>query len=297
MKKKVIIAASAIALSIAHSVLPVAGPHAAFAASPAAHGLPKPAISRALGALLMPINAKVAKVFKLDKSAHGLLVVSVKPGGAADKQGIKPGDVLVEIGGHKVKKPIDVDIAVRRGLKTGNSNYNVNIDRAGAIVALAAIITLESYNETYSVSEVSTWEATTTEESSFSYSEYVSEETTEIESAYTSEESVVEESVSSEETSSEESTSEETSSDESATSEDSSDDSASEDSNASDESATSDDSSNDSASDDSDASDESATSDDSSDDSASDGSDAVDDSSSDDGGSADDGGSDDGGDN
>jgi len=222
MKNKLFVVTAAIALLLTHVAAPLAGFDPVFAAvSPAADGLPKPAISRALGALLLPINKQVIKKFKLGKSDRGLLVLSVKPNGAADKQGIKPGDVLVEIVGRKVHKPIDVDVAVRRQLKAGNSNFKFDVERAGVMVVVAAVITLEVYNETYSVSELSSWETTTSFESSFSYSEYISEETQSIEESYTSEETIVEESMSHEETSSEETTSEEETSTEETTSDNS----------------------------------------------------------------------------
>jgi Tfp pilus assembly protein PilE len=60
------------------------------------------------------------------------------------------------------------------------------------VVAIAAVVTLESYNEAIAVSEVSSWESDTTESSS-SYEEYVSAESTEIETSEESEEATVEE--------------------------------------------------------------------------------------------------------
>lgn len=191
---------------------PMAGNSTAFAATPPAHGLPAPQVSKALDALLLPINKAVAKKFKLAKGEHGVLVLSVKPGGVADKQGIKPGDVLSQVHGHKVHKPIDVDIAVDRDLKAGHSDIAFALLRGGAPVAVAAVITLEEYNEAVSVTEVSTWQSYTSE-SSFSYSEFVSEETQSIESSYESEETTVEEAMTQEESSSEEVSSEETSDD------------------------------------------------------------------------------------
>jgi membrane-associated protease RseP (regulator of RpoE activity) len=280
MKNKIFVATTAIALLLTHVAAPIAGFDPVFAAAfSAADGLPKPAISRALGALLLPINKQVIKKFKLDKSDRGLLVLSVKPNGAADKQGIKAGDVLVEILGRKVHKPIDVDVAVRRQLKAGNSNFKFDVERAGVMVVVAAVITLEIYNETYSVSELSSWETTTSFESSFSYSEYISEETQSIEETYTSEESVVEESISHEETSSEETTSEEETSTDAAASEETATDDASS------EEATSDDSTaNDATADDNDAADDNT---------ADDSAEANDDSAADDDASADDSGGDD----
>lgn len=199
-------------LIIANITSPLTGYSAAYAAAPPAHGLPSPQISKALDALLLPVNKAVIKKFKLAKGEHGVLVLSVKKGGVADKQGIKPGDVLSEVHGHKVHKPVDVDVAVSRDLKAGKSDIALAVLRDGAPVAVAAVITLEEYNEAISVTEVSSWESDTSE-TSFSYSEYVSEETQTIESSYESEETTVEEAMTQEESSSDEETSEEASDD------------------------------------------------------------------------------------
>jgi membrane-associated protease RseP (regulator of RpoE activity) len=209
-------------LIVANIAAPLGGYSTAYAATPPAHGLPAPQISKALDALLLPVNKAVIKQFKLKKGERGVLVLSVKKGGVADKQGIKPGDVLSEVHGHKVHKPVDVDIAVSRDLKAGKSDIAFAVLRDGAPVAVAAVITLEEYNEAVSVTEVSSWESDTTE-TSFSYSEYVSEETQTIESSYESEETNVEEAMTQDETSSDEETSEEESDD---SSDDSGDDGA-----------------------------------------------------------------------
>lgn len=209
---------------VANIASPLAVNSTVFAATPPAHGMPAPQISKALDALLLPINKAVAKKFKLAKGEHGVFVLSVKPGGVADKQGIKPGDVLSEVHGHKVHKPIDVDVAVRRDLKAGHSDIALGLLRNGAPVAVAAVITMESYNESISVSEVSSWESDTSD-SSFSYSEYVSEESSSVESSYESEETTVEEDLTQEESSSDEETSEEASEDSDDSSDDAGDDS------------------------------------------------------------------------
>ena len=138
---------------VAHIASPFAGVHAALAATPpAGHAKSGPMISKALDALLLPINKGVIKKFKLDKGAHGVLVLSVKPGGVADKQGIKPGDVLAEVQGHKVHKPIDR--CRRAAASPGHSDMSFGVERGGAVVAIAAVVTLESYNEAIAVSEV-----------------------------------------------------------------------------------------------------------------------------------------------
>jgi len=198
-----------------HIMTPFAATHSAFAKGKL--DLPPPAVSRALDAILLPITPAVAKEFKLGKgNKKGLLVLAVQPGGVADKQGIKAGDVLTEVLGHKVKKPIDVDVAVRRGLKKNNDHFKFGLYRGGAPLAVSAVITLALYEEVFSVSQISSW-TSWSESTSFSYSEFVSEYSESIETSYESEESVVEEEVSHEETTSEESTSEESTTEDSAT--------------------------------------------------------------------------------
>jgi predicted metalloprotease with PDZ domain len=209
---------------VAHIVVTTGLNSAAFAATPVpgTHKLPAPQISRALDAVLLPITKPVIKKFKLAKGEHGVFVLSVKPGGVADKQGIKPGDIISEIHGHKVHKPVDVDAAVERNLKAGNSSVAMDLYRAGAPVDVTTTVTQEEYNEAITVTEVSTWETETTD-SSFSYSEFVSEESTEMESSYESEETAVDEELTQDESASDEETAEEASED-SDTADDSSDD-------------------------------------------------------------------------
>ena len=197
-----------------HIMTPFATTHTAHAKGKL--DLPPPAVSRALDAILLPINPAVAREFKLGKGEKGLLVLAVQPGGVADKQGIKAGDVLTEVLGHRVKKPIDVDVAVRRGLKRNNDNFRFGLYRAGAPLAVTAVITLALYEEVFSVSEISSW-SSWSESTSFSYSEFVSEYSESIETSYESEETTVEEEVSHEETTSEESTSDESTTEDSAT--------------------------------------------------------------------------------
>ena len=193
----------------------IASPYGALPAFALAGGvkLPAPAVSKALDAILLPIDATVAREFKL-AGKSGLLVLAVQPGGVADKQGIEPGDVLVEVAGKKVSRPIDVDLAVRRGLKGGTTNYSFGVNRGGAIVAVAAVITLALYEESFSISEISSWESWSTS-TSFSYSEFVSEYSETIETSYESEETTIEQEISKETTTTEESTKQDSTSEDS----------------------------------------------------------------------------------
>ena len=57
-----------------------------------------------IGAGLGEVTPAIAESFKLG-STQGVLIVEVVRGGPADKAGVKPGDVLVEIEGRPVVDP------------------------------------------------------------------------------------------------------------------------------------------------------------------------------------------------
>lgn len=89
---------------------PAAPPAAATtAAVPSA----APASQGAIDARIDALNASSAQALGLD-APQGALVVSVAPGGAADKAGLKPLDVIVEIAGQPVKDAADFAAVVAR---------------------------------------------------------------------------------------------------------------------------------------------------------------------------------------
>ena len=88
-----------------------------------AKGLPKPHVSPALDAVLMPITAEVRKEFKLGKKAAGAVIVSVDPGGTAELYGMEPGDVITQLDGKVIRRPVDIDSMVKYALGQGNSYF------------------------------------------------------------------------------------------------------------------------------------------------------------------------------
>ncbi len=54
-----------------------------------------------LGAMIQSLNAKMAKSFGLT-STEGALISSVNPGSAAEKAGLKPGDIILKVNGTQV---------------------------------------------------------------------------------------------------------------------------------------------------------------------------------------------------
>ncbi len=163
--------------------------------------LPAPYVSRALDAVLLPIDANVRDAFALGASDTGVLVLTTEPGGVADANGILPGDVLSVIGGRKVSKPLDVDTIVYYWLLDGVTDFEWSLLRGGDTVEVYTLISEESYWEVIDVTTIETWSIT--EEVSFSYEEYWSEYSEEITESYESSETLIEETVTSEEFTSE----------------------------------------------------------------------------------------------
>ncbi|MEO6080525.1 MAG: DegQ family serine endoprotease [Steroidobacteraceae bacterium] len=58
-----------------------------------------------IGVLIQPLDADLAESFGLDRP-HGALVTDVTKGEAADKAGIKPGDIILSVGGKPVASEV-----------------------------------------------------------------------------------------------------------------------------------------------------------------------------------------------
>ena len=66
-----------------------------------------------LGITMQPIDAKIAEDLKLS-TLNGVYIVEVSKNGAADKAGIKAGDILIAIDSTKITNPASVQEAVSR---------------------------------------------------------------------------------------------------------------------------------------------------------------------------------------
>ena len=195
--------------------LQLAGMALMLAGAAGAQTLPAPYVSRALDAVLMPITADVQRAFGLARDEVGVLVLAVQPGGVADYAGVLPGDVISQVYGKRVRKPIDLDTIVYYWLTQNIYDFTFDGWRAGTVYTYFSDISMESYIEVIDIVSVETWSSWSYE--SFSYSEYYAEYASEITESYATSESYIEETVTSEEFISE--VSEETTSDEMATEE------------------------------------------------------------------------------
>lgn len=163
----------------------------------AAGTLPAPYVSRALDAVLMPVDASVVSAFGLGAGTTGVLVLATEPDGLADAAGIEPGDVIDFVRGEAILGPVELDEVVYYWILQGVFDFEMNALRGGKPYRAATTITLEAWESVIDITTVSSWSSYSYE--SFSYSEYYAEYSEEITESYEASETVIEESVTSEE--------------------------------------------------------------------------------------------------
>lgn len=80
------------------------------------------------GFLVQQIDDRIARYFQLEKK-QGVVVVEVRRGTPAEKAGIEPGDIILEIDGVKMDKNEDIEMAIYDGVV--GQTMQVLIDRSG----------------------------------------------------------------------------------------------------------------------------------------------------------------------
>ncbi len=163
----------------------------------AAGTLPAPYVSRALDAVLMPVDASVVSAFGLAAGSTGVLVLATEPDALADAAGIEPGDVIDFVKGEAILSPADLDEVVYYWILQGAFDFEMNALRGGKPYKATTTITLEAWESVIDITTVSSWSSYSYE--SFSYSEYYAEYSEEITESYEASETMIEESVTSEE--------------------------------------------------------------------------------------------------
>ena len=159
--------------------------------------LPSPYVSRALDAVLIPVNADTIAAFGLAATEKGVLVLSTQPGGTADTAGIEPGDVISRVHGKPVKDPISLDEIVYYWISQNAFDFIFDGWRAGSAHSSNATVTMVAWAEVIEITTIASWTAYSYE--SFSYSEFYSEYSEEMTTSYEESETSIETSVTSEE--------------------------------------------------------------------------------------------------
>lgn len=86
-----------------------------------------------LGMTLAEINDGVRKQFNLPKDTHGLLVVEMQADGEAAKQGVRPGDIILDINQSPMEKVDQVNDALMEAKKSGHAFALIRLQRGDAM--------------------------------------------------------------------------------------------------------------------------------------------------------------------
>ncbi|MAO56795.1 MAG: serine protease [Rhodospirillaceae bacterium] len=82
----------------------------------------EPKVLEDLGLTLSAITGETAQKFKLDADAKGVLVTDVLGAGPAAEKGVRPGDLIVEVGQEEVASPDDVARKVKEARDAGRKS-------------------------------------------------------------------------------------------------------------------------------------------------------------------------------
>lgn len=97
-------------------------------AAPAVPGTPHPSV---LGMALAPLDEATRRRINAPTDMKGVLVEKVEQASDAGQKGLRPGDVIVQAGGHPVTSAADVAAAVDAAKKAGRTGVLVGIFRQG----------------------------------------------------------------------------------------------------------------------------------------------------------------------
>ncbi len=166
------------------------------------HTLPEPYMSRALEALVMPVEPSVRSLFKLGPKEDGMLVLAVKPGGSAARQGIQAGDVIGHVKGRGIKKPSELDAIFYYFLKKGGTGFPIAYNRGGKPAMNHYRLDLPQYQTVLDPGSVGSWTSSSSFSSFFNFQQFVTEFTIELAASYLNAQTQIDQMVSSQEFSS-----------------------------------------------------------------------------------------------
>jgi serine protease Do len=90
-----------------------------------------------LGLTLSRITGEIREQFELGTDAKGVMVVHVEAASAAAEKGVKPGDLIVEVGQKEVASPDDVTARIKEHRDQDKNTVLLLLDRNGALQFVA----------------------------------------------------------------------------------------------------------------------------------------------------------------
>jgi hypothetical protein len=142
------------------AVVSVAVPQTINIAYASKYDLPKPYVSRALDAVLIPINHASRHRYQIPPKLRGVYVLAVAPHGVAARQGIRPGDVLATVRHQPISTPGDVDRLVWAALAVSATSFLFGVNRGTEVADVVEVntnITVNNFNTNISVNNISQW--------------------------------------------------------------------------------------------------------------------------------------------
>jgi serine protease Do len=84
-----------------------------------------------MGLKLGVVTNETRQQFDLKGDAKGVVVIEVKNGTPAAEKGMRPGDVIVEVGQEEVKVPGDVEAKINKAKEQNRKSVLLLVERQG----------------------------------------------------------------------------------------------------------------------------------------------------------------------
>ena len=85
-----------------------------------------------LGATVANLSPALADELRLDTQSHGVVIVKVADGSAAQSIGFRKGDIVISINNQKIEKSADLD----RITRAGGRQWRITVDRGGQQISV-----------------------------------------------------------------------------------------------------------------------------------------------------------------
>ena len=103
--------------------------------------MPESADLDELGLSLSGLSDELQRQFNITPGTEGVVVTDVVPGSPADDKGLRPGEVIIEVGQEKVTSAADVARMVEEAREAGRRSVLLLIDRDGDLRFVALSVT------------------------------------------------------------------------------------------------------------------------------------------------------------
>ena len=147
-------------------------------------------LSRALGAVLVPVNAETIKKFKIKTATSGMMIVSMQPDGVAKDAGFLPGDVISKINGMTITDLVTLDEIAFFALDEDVTEFTSDGFRDGKAITMTYSVTWEEAFKPLDFASIATW--TFYDFDGFDYVSFYAEYSVELTESYELSETIVE---------------------------------------------------------------------------------------------------------